>query len=75
MSLNEKMVVICVPESLIPGIAELSGPVLLYMDKLHVEDGFALANDEFVVSLRTLPATMAMAGITPETFAIICGKA
>lgn len=74
MSSNEKMVVICVPESLIPGLAELSGPITLYMDKLHVDGGFAHADDEFVTSLRTLGPTIAMAGLSPGSLAIMLGR-
>jgi hypothetical protein len=70
----EKMVIICVPESLIPGLAELSGPITLYMDKLHVDDGFAHTDDEFVTSLRTLGATVALAGVSPESLAIMLGR-
>lgn len=52
MSINENMIVIYVPESLIPGLRELTGPVLFDMDKLKIDSGFALAADEFVTSLR-----------------------
>lgn len=74
MLLNEKMLVIYVPESLIPGLAELNGPITLYMDKLHVEGGFAHADDEFVASLQTLSCAISLAGISPETLAIIAGR-
>ncbi len=52
MSINENMIVIYVPESLIPGLRELTGPVLFDMDKLKVDGGFALADDEYVTSLQ-----------------------
>ncbi|WP_343529287.1 hypothetical protein [Yokenella regensburgei] len=71
MLLNEKMVVISVPESLIPGLAELSGPITLYMDKLHVDDGFAHADGEFVTSLQVLSGAIGLAGISQETLAIM----
>lgn len=50
MSINENMIVIYVPESLIPGLRELTGPVLFDMDKLKVDGGFALRADEFVTN-------------------------
>lgn len=49
---REKVIAIYVPESLIPGLQELSGPVLLYLDRLCIVDGFALASDEYVTSIR-----------------------
>lgn len=75
MPSDNNVVVICVPESLIPGLAELKGPVTLYMDKLRVEDGFAHADDEFVTSLRMLNDAVSSSGISPETLAIILERA
>ncbi|HEO9044207.1 TPA: hypothetical protein QIF36_002374 [Enterobacter kobei] len=74
MANKEKMIAIYIPESLIPELAGLTGPITLYMDKLHVNDGFAHAGDEFVTSLNTLRAVIKLAGVTPETFAIISGR-
>ena len=71
MPLEKNMVLICVPESLIPNLAQMSGPVLLYLNKLTVEDGFALEADEFVTYLRSIQAAMTMSGVTPESFAIM----
>lgn len=71
----EKMIVIRIPEALIPGLAELSGTITLYMDKLHVEGGFAHADDEFVTSLRSLSSASSLAGISPENLAKIVGRA
>lgn len=72
---GERMLVVRIPEALIPGLTNLSGPVLLYLDKLKVEDGFALTENEFVASLDTLQTVISMAGVTPETFAILPTRA
>lgn len=75
MPLNKKMISISVPASLIPGLEDLSGPITLYMNKMHVDDGFAHANDEFVTSLGALNSAIDMAGIQPEVFAIMLRRA
>lgn len=75
MPLNEKMIVIYVPESLIPGLKELSGPITLYMNRLRAEDGFAHTDDEFVASIRTLSTALSLAGISPEIFATMMFRA
>lgn len=72
---REGVIVIRVPECLIPGLAELSGPITLYMDKLSVDDGFAHSDDEFVASLSTLSSAIALAGIPPEMLAIMLKRA
>lgn len=66
MTTNENMIVIYVPESLITGLRELSGPVLFNMDRLRVEDGFALAADEYVTSLAMQLEAEQLAGIKRE---------
>ncbi|QMB04054.1 MULTISPECIES: hypothetical protein [Citrobacter] len=71
MSINENMIVIYVPESLVPGLRELTGPVLFDMDKLRVDSGFALAPDEFVTSLRMLAEAELMSGYQKNSIAII----
>lgn len=63
MNSTERVVMISVPESLIPNIQQHVGPVLFYMDKLHVIDGFPLAADEFVISLRLLEEAKRGAGL------------
>ncbi|TKV21908.1 hypothetical protein [Citrobacter sp. wls613] len=71
MSINENMIVIYVPESLVPGLRELTGPVLFDMDKLRVDSGFALAPDEFVTSLRMLAEAELMSGYQKNSITII----
>lgn len=72
---NEKMITVLVPESLIVGLPELSGPVLLYMDRLRVEDGFALSDDEFVTSVKVFTEISTMAGVTSEHLATLLERA
>ncbi|OAT26705.1 hypothetical protein M976_02866 [Buttiauxella ferragutiae ATCC 51602] len=60
---KEGFIVIYVPESLIPELTQHCGPVLFYLDALSVDDGFALAEDEFVTSVRRYSETCALAGI------------
>ena len=43
-----------IPDDLIPGLPEHTGPVLIYFVKGSVVRGFALRKDEFVTSLRAL---------------------
>ncbi len=62
MSINENMIVIYVPESLIPGLRELTGLVLFDMDKLKVDGGFALAADEYVTNLQAQKESEILAG-------------
>lgn len=71
MTIHKKKIAIYVPESLISGLSNYSGPVLFYMQKLYVEDGFALADDEFVTSIRMLSDGCKRAGISPITLAIM----
>lgn len=66
MSINENMIAIYVPESLIPGLRELTGPVLFDMDSLKIVGGFALAADEYVTSLRMQREAELMAGYTEK---------
>lgn len=75
MHTDESMIAIYVPESLIPGIRELSGSVLLYVERMHVEDGFALAADEFVASLKVLREAGILAGTCCNCDATISSRA
>lgn len=68
---EQKFIVISVPESLIPNLDGLVGPVLLYLDHLRVEDGFALEPEEFVTSIPAYREACALAGISCHTAAII----
>lgn len=56
-----------VPETLIPALGneDFNGPILLYMNGLHVTDGFALSESEFVTSLDALEQASMLAGLTP----------
>lgn len=69
MTTTDKTLTISVRESLIPGLVDMSGPVLLYVTDLQVEDGFALASDEFVTSVAALTSALSMAGIPDGFFA------
>ena len=75
MNSTENMIVIYVPETLIVGLRELVGPVHLNLNKLLVEDGFALAPDEYVTSLRVQKEAEVMAGISHSCAAIIISGA
>ncbi|EMO5715846.1 hypothetical protein RVW00_000782 [Enterobacter bugandensis] len=59
-----------IPKSLIPSLAELEGPITLYMDKTRVVSGFAHEEDEFVASIRMLQNVVGF-GISPAKFARI----
>ncbi|EBV2387099.1 hypothetical protein F3R36_04425 [Salmonella enterica subsp. enterica] len=52
-----------IPDELIPGLPEHTGPVLIYVVKGRVERGFALRKDEFVTSLRALEEVRKKAGL------------
>lgn len=71
MVLQQKYIVISVPESLIPDLGGIVGPVLLYLDRLQVADGFALAPEEFVTSISAYHEACILAGIRGHTAAII----
>lgn len=75
MHTDESMIAIYVPESLIPGIRELSGSVLLYVERMHVEGGFALTTDEFVASLKVLREAGILAGSCCHCDATISNRA
>lgn len=75
MSTNENMVAIYVPESLIPGLREFTGSILLNMDRLIVEDGFALTPEEFVTSLKMQGEAEMLAGVSTSAAAIILVRA
>ncbi|MHA1067228.1 hypothetical protein ACR9GP_25860 [Enterobacter ludwigii] len=68
---TEYMIAIYVPESLIVGLREFVGPVYLNMNRLRVEDGFALSPDEFVTSLRLQREAERLAGFSRSSDAII----
>ncbi|WP_234262279.1 hypothetical protein [Klebsiella aerogenes] len=68
---QQKFIVISVPESLIPDLDGLVGPVLLYLDHLQVEDGFALAPGEFVTSITAYNEACILAGTSSPGTAII----
>ncbi|KLP36187.1 hypothetical protein [Enterobacter ludwigii] len=63
-----------VPASLILNFSTHVGPVLLYMDKLVVEDGFALTGDEYVTSAERDAEAANMAGLPWVSTAIIRDK-
>lgn len=71
MTAREDMIAIYVSESLIPNLRQHVGPVLFYMDNLVVDDGFALAKGECVVSIASFTEASIMAGILPGSVAII----
>ncbi|MCY1698638.1 hypothetical protein OVA10_11340 [Lelliottia sp. SL45] len=75
MHTDESMIAIYVPESLIPGIREFSGSVLLYVERMHVEGGFALTTDEFVASLKVLREAGILAGNCCHCDATISNRA
>lgn len=52
-----------IPDDLIPGLSEYTGPVLIYFVKGSVVRGFALRKDEFVTSLRALEEARKKAGL------------
>lgn len=52
-----------IPDDLIPGLSEHTGPVLIYFVKGRVVRGFALRKDEFVTSLRALEEVRKKAGL------------
>lgn len=52
-----------IPDDLIPGLTELTGPVLIYFAKGDPQRGFALRKDEFVTSLRALEEARKKAGL------------
>lgn len=51
-----------IPDNLFPGISQHTGPVLVYLVKGEVKQGFALRKDEFVTSLPMLNETLKRAG-------------
>ncbi|MFZ4221329.1 hypothetical protein ACEV6Q_26300 [Enterobacter ludwigii] len=63
-----------VPASLILNFPTHVGPVLLYMDKLVVEDGFALIGGEYVTSAASNAEATNIAGLPLVSTAIIRGK-
>ncbi|EKS7425959.1 hypothetical protein QCK43_000693 [Enterobacter cancerogenus] len=62
-----------VPGPLIPALEseKFNGAILLYMDGLHVVDGFALNESEFVTSLDALEQASMLAGFSPSGSGII----
>ncbi|EMH9069151.1 TPA: hypothetical protein JAW29_002934 [Citrobacter freundii] len=52
-----------IPDDLILGLPEHTGPVLIYFVKGSVVRGFALRKDEFVTSLRALEEARKKAGL------------
>ncbi|EGT0647628.1 hypothetical protein JAF95_000681 [Citrobacter braakii] len=52
-----------IPDDLIPGLPEHTGPVMIYIVKGRAERGFALRKDEFVTSLRALDEARKKAGL------------
>ncbi|WP_161617431.1 hypothetical protein [Yokenella regensburgei] len=74
MKSNKRIITISIPESMIPGLRELSVPVLLYLDHLHVEDGFALRKDEYVTSLKAEEEVRRMTGLPSAKVVIMDGQ-
>ncbi|EBG6922927.1 hypothetical protein FJB87_02390 [Salmonella enterica subsp. enterica] len=52
-----------IPDDMIPGLPEHTGPVLIYFVKGRAERGFALRKDEFVTSLRALEEAKRKTGL------------
>lgn len=70
MSIDEvEVMTISVPGALIPDLENFSGPVLFYMDRMVVRDGFTLADDEFVTSVREMSESPLVAGLLEIIFA------
>lgn len=63
MYTEEKMVTIYIPETLIMDIYHFKGAVLLYLDALEVEGGFALTADEYVTSCKLEREVRRLAGL------------
>ena len=68
---RDKFYVVKVPASLIINLHEHCGPVLLYLDRLIVSNGFALERGEFVTSISAYDEACRMAGISHDAIAII----
>lgn len=52
-----------IPDDLIAGLQEHTGPVLIYMERGTAKRGFVLRKDEFVTSLRALEEARKKAGL------------
>lgn len=46
-----------ISNELVPGAAEHTGPVLVYLERGRITGGFVLLHDEFVTSLATFSET------------------
>ncbi|QHA85719.1 hypothetical protein [Serratia rhizosphaerae] len=68
---KDDAIAMLVPESLIPHIRDFKGGILLYVDCLVVEDGFALEEGEFVTSVASFTEVMSLAGLVIGPAAII----
>ncbi|MFZ4998721.1 hypothetical protein ACOY5P_04915 [Enterobacter asburiae] len=62
MTKTDEYIAILVPSTLIPDLHEHFGPILLYMDRLVVTDGFALTEEESVSSPALINEVRRMAG-------------
>lgn len=54
-----------IPNHILPGLAEYTGPVLVYLVRGVVARGFQLSKDEFVTSLNALTEARIKAGLEP----------
>lgn len=52
-----------IPDDMIPGLLEHTGPVLIFIVKGIAKRGFVLRKDEFVTSLRALEEARKKAGL------------
>lgn len=63
MPSKEKMVALYIPEALIPWIHNFKGDILLNINKLAVEGGFALKTGQFVTSVSEYERMRVMVGL------------
>ncbi|MER3188651.1 hypothetical protein ABUJ41_20255 [Salmonella enterica subsp. enterica serovar Chester] len=54
--------------NLVPGSADHTGPVLVYLVDGNIQGGFVLRPDEFVTSLTALDETRKLAGLPASSF-------
>ncbi|CAM8424395.1 TPA: hypothetical protein ACYSC8_005164 [Citrobacter freundii] len=57
-----------ISDNLVPGAANHTGAVLVYVEQGCVLGGFVLMVDEFVTSISALEETRKLAGLTPTSF-------
>ncbi|MDT7178352.1 hypothetical protein [Citrobacter freundii] len=57
-----------ISDNLVPGAANHTGAVLVYVEQGCELGGFVLMVDEFVTSISALEETRKLAGLTPTSF-------